>query len=342
MEAEPRALEGWRPRRPAWETTESGDLRRIGVEIEMIGPGVTEVAGVVAAQLGGTLRPVSRDEVAIVTREGLTWRVELDQAFLKQRSREQEEAEDGEASSWAVAQWVEELVRAGAEAIVPVELVSPPIPFPELTVVQELIAALREQGARGTRSGLAYAFGMQLNLEMPRCDATTVLAYTRAFACLYEWLVRESRIDLTRRLTRYAAPFPTEYVRRIIQPTYAPDLAALIDDYLEANPTRNRALDLLPLFTELDEARVRAAVTDPRVKARPALHYRLPNSEIDDPHWGVHLAWDDWLEVERLAADPRRLEEVCKAHAAFLSGGLERWVGDWASEVEPWLSGGDR
>jgi hypothetical protein len=32
-----------------------------------------------------------------------------------------------------------------------------------------------------------------------------------------------------------------------------PDLDTLIDDYLEYNPTRNRALDFLPLFLHLDE-----------------------------------------------------------------------------------------
>lgn len=342
MSTPSRASQSWRPEPPPWETTASGDLRRVGVEIEMIGPSVEDIARVVAGAVGGELRPISRDEIEVETSEGAPWRVELDQEFLKRRSREQEDADEPADPSWSVSEWVEELVRAGAAAIVPVEVVSPPIPFPKLAGVQELITALREQGARGTRSALAYAFGMQLNLEMPRLDASTVLAYLRSFSCLYEWLVRESRVDLTRRLTRYAASFPTDYVRRIIDPAYSPTIEQLIDDYLESNATRNRALDLLPLFTELDEERVRRVVEDPRVKSRPALHYRLPNSEIDDPAWGVHLAWDDWLEVERLAADPDRLAGVCRALSAHLSGGLERLFGDWASEVEPWLSGGDR
>ncbi|OBX33760.1 putative amidoligase enzyme [Halomonas elongata] len=38
----------------------------------------------------------------------------------------------------------------------------------------------------------------------------------------------------------------------MLDPDYQPDLRTLIDDYLEYNPTRNRELDLLPLFAYLD------------------------------------------------------------------------------------------
>jgi hypothetical protein len=87
-------------------------------------------------------------------------------------------------------------------------------------------------------------------------------------------------INLTRRITSYIDPFPIEYVRKVIAPAYRPDLGTLIDDYLEHNPTRNRALDLLPLFLHLDEERVRAITDDPLIKPRPT--FPLPPAQLRD------------------------------------------------------------
>jgi len=321
----------WRPPLPPWSETAAGTVRRVGVEIEMIGPDVEQLASLVHDALGGELELVSPYEAVVRGDEAGPWRVELDFGYLKRRGRDHDEPPS------LVDELAEGVMRAGAEAIVPVELVCPPLPIPALTRVESLLPALRRLGAQGTRAGLAYAFGMHLNPEMPRCDAPTILAYLRAFACLHDWLARECRVDTARRMTRYAAPYPAEYVRRLVDPGYAPDVTTLIDDYLEANPTRNRALDMMPLFAELDEPRVRAAVDDPRIRARPALHYRLPNCEIDAPGWGLHVAWSQWLQVEHLAADPGRLGTVCGRYAAFLDRTLSTWLEDWAEQVEAWL-----
>ena len=329
------APENWRPRQPPWRTTSSGAARRVGVEIELIGPDVQEATAVLTATLSGEPEIISRYETIVRGDAAGPWRVELDFRYLKEQGRERA---DSQESLPLLRELSERLLRAGAEALVPVELVSPPLPLPRLADAQRLVRALQRCGARGTKAGITYAFGMQLNPEMPRLDADTVLAYLRAFACAYDWLLRESRVDLTRRLTGYMAPFPKEYVRHIVDLGYRPDLDALIDDYLQANPTRNRALDLLPLFAELDEGRVRRVVRDTLVKARPALHYRLPNSEVDDPSWGIHLAWRNWLQVEHLAADPSRLEGACAAYAEFLDQArLKQIFDDWAEGVAPWL-----
>lgn len=50
--------------------------------------------------------------------------------------------------------------------------------------------------------------------------------------------------DMARRLTPYIDPFDKEYIERILDPAYVPTMRQLIDDYLDYNPTRNRALDL--------------------------------------------------------------------------------------------------
>ena len=115
----------------------------------------------------------------------------------------------------------------------------------------------------------------------------------------------------------------------------------LIDDYLTHNPTRNRALDMLPLFRHIDEQRVINVVDDDRIKARPTFHYRLPNCQIDEPDWGLIRAWRDWLQVEALAADATRLDAVMQAwrkHSSGITGGLfEDWSKDCASFLLPEL-----
>ena len=77
--------------------------------------------------------------------------------------------------------------------------------------------------------------------------------------------------DPTRDLLGFADPFPADYVRRIVAPDYWPDISLFIDDYLAANPTRNRDLDLLPLLLHLDAGRVRAALPNEKINGPPDL-----------------------------------------------------------------------
>ena len=324
----------WTPPLPSRTETENGAGRRIGIELEMIGLNVDEVSRTVARHVNGKLQERSRYEHLIRGDVAGDWIVELDFEYLKQKGRE--EANDDE---WLAMldEAAEHALRAGAETIVPVEVVSPPLPMPRLAEVQSLIARLRSAGAKGTGAGIAYAFGMQFNPELPALDAGTILGYLKSFLCLYDWLKERSAPDLTRRLTGFMAPFPGGYVRKVVDPAYWPERDMLIDDYLTDNPTRNRALDMLPLFLHLDQKRVRKSVDDPRVKPRPTLHYRLPNSEIDREDWGIHLAWGDWLKVEALAADKDRLDRLCATYGEWLDQPLEHVLGDWAQEIESWL-----
>jgi hypothetical protein len=315
--------------------TAAGRLRRIGVELELGGLELEAVAAVVAEHLGGSVERRGRYEFEAAGDNAGPWVVELDFGWLKELGRH---TRDPDAAMTPVEEAGEAVLRGAAEWLVPVELVSPPLPMDRLGSVDGLIGRLRDAGAKGTGGALRYAFGLQLNPEVPDTDADTLRRYLQAFLCLADWLQARAQVDLTRRLTVFVDPFPKDYVRRVVDPGYRPDLTTLIGDYLEANPTRNRALDLLPLFLHLDEAQVRAAVDDPRVRPRPALHYRLPNCEVDRPSWGLGPAWRDWLQVEHLAAEPGRLERLGAAYARFLERPLSGLLEDWAEEVEPWLA----
>jgi hypothetical protein len=94
--------------------------------------------------------------------------------------------------------------------------------------------------------------------------------------------------------------------------TKHPGIDNLFDSYLKHNPTRNRALDLLPLLAHIDEARVRKAVDDDRIKARPTFHYRLPNCSINDAEWNLSQSWNLWCLVEELACRSELLTELGK------------------------------
>lgn len=312
---------------------EGGDVRRLGVELEFSGMSVETASDVVAAELEGSIEVISPFEHRVYETRFGDFNVELDYAVLKKLGRE-----SGGVAGDLIPQ---ELVAEIARHIVPVEVVSPPVAMDRLEHLDAVVRGLRDAGALGTRQSPVYAFGLHLNPEMPALDAETITAYLRSFLCLYEWLVRVSDVDWSRRVTPYINPFPTDYVRRVVALDYAPDLEELMDDYLAWNADRNRALDMLPLFAHIDESRVRAAIDDPRIKPRPALHYRLANCDIDRPDWQIFTAWRHWLEVERLAFDSERLETVASAYCEHLGGFASRTFGDWPARCEKWLTSTD-
>lgn len=169
--------------------------------------------------------------------------------------------------------------------------------------------------ALGPFAGASFALGSGIALAL--CAPASLLYvalvlrdYIRAYTLLHEWLVIELDTAFSRRLMRFATAYPPNYARKVLDSHYAPRLPELIDDYLKYNTTRNRALDLLPLFAHLDWERVARAVDDERVKGRPTFHFRLPNSRVHDPRFRISDEWKLWLEVERLAEDPERLAEL--------------------------------
>lgn len=323
-------------RKPALTQNPDGGPRRVGVELEMNGFALDTLAALVAAAIGADIEHRGRYERVLTGDTAGDWLVELDFELLKRLGREHH---DENTFAGGIGKSTEEALKWLATSLVPLEVVSPPLPMARLGEVEDLIVQLRKAGAQGTSDRLVNAFGMQLNVEVPHTDANTIAAYLKAFLCLYDWLYARADIDMSRRVTSYVDPFPVDYVVRMLEADYRPDLATLIDDYLDANPTRNRALDLLPLFLELDAPRVRRATADARIKPRPAFHYRLPDCEISRPDWGLHCAWNDWIEVERLAADPERLRACSERYRKILQSPIERLLGDWADEVErTWIA----
>jgi len=311
-----------------------GTDRHIGIELEFAGLDARLAADLVRDCFGGDIQ--FRDPHRFIvqdTRFG-DFTVELDTIYAHPSPI------DGDPATGPLdklGQWMDDTVSSTigdlTVGLVPTEVVSPPIPLQNLPEMSALTDALRRAGAQGTDESTLYAFGLQLNPEVPDEGAESLLAHLQAFVLLEPWLRKEIHMDMTRRVLAYAEPYPRAYVARLLSEDYQPDRAQLIDDYVSANPTRNRGLDLLPLFSHLDPDRVRRRLNDPRVKARPTFHYRLPDTRLSDPDWTIVREWNRWLQVERLAADHDRRRAMMAAFRPMLEG----WPELFAANAVAWL-----
>ena len=200
-----------------------------------------------------------------------------------------------------------------------------------------MVAALREAGAVGTEESLIAAYGVHINTEIPATDSATLQRYLRAWALLQWWLVDAHEVDPTRRLSPYIHLYPEDYLHQILS-RENPDMAQIFDDYLEFNATRNRALDLLPILKHIDADRIERDIDDPRIKARPAFHYRLPNCHIEHEHWSLSAPWRKWLVVERLSEQADGMDELAldfeRARRPLLQVNRKEWV----KYIDRWLT----
>lgn len=300
-----------RYRMPPRITTAEGHPRKIGIEVEFAGLSVDEASALVQRVYGGEIEVVHRFASEVRGTVLGDFRVEIDSAPLQ--SQRYRTILEGIGSGEAVTSVVEDVLEGVLRQWVPSEIVSAPVEISELPRFDELRWALFERDAQGTRASPLYGFAFQMNPEVPASDALTLTRYLRAYLALQDWLVAVVDVDPTRRLGPFVDPFPTQYRRRVLAADYAPDLDMLISDYLADNPTRNRGLDMLPVFATLRRDVVMAGAAEhDQVKARPTFHYRLPNCLVDDPAWSFAIEWNRWVEIERLAEDPARLDPLCR------------------------------
>lgn len=276
----------------------TGAPRRIGVEIEFTGLTERRAAGLLAAAYGGQVE--EEDPFAFHLTGSVLGRisVERDMRHIHPHRRHRHPA------PW-LRPPASTLVGALVGGLVPRELVTQPLLPESLPVLDSAVARLRAAGAKGEGATLAGSLGLHFNIAPPDLSADTLLAFLRAYLLLEEEL---RAAIFTTPLLRWHAPepFAPAYRRHVLAPDYAPDMEAFARDYLDANPTRKRGLDLLPVLLDRLGERVAGRITD-KVTARPVLHYRLPVAHIGRTGWGLGADWGRWLVVERLAADPQRL-----------------------------------
>jgi len=304
------------PAPPPFTTNYRGEPRRLGVEIEFAAVSPGQAAECVKAIFGGEIARVTAHRYQVSGTSHGDFAVELDSQYIHRlETPSVSPFISAEVDEWL--RWFQtslgETIGHIAASVIPCEIVCPPMKLDDLHLLDQTVDALTRLGATGTRENLLYAFGAQLNPDIAHNDAAYVTSVLKSYVLLSPWLRDVIAVDMTRRVFAFADPFPKAYVRLVTSPSYWPDFVALIDDYLMHNPTRNRELDMLPLFSWLDEPRVRAIVPDARVKSRPTFHYRLPDANFGMAEWTITGEWNRWCEVERLAADCEKLRKVCEA-----------------------------
>ncbi|BAI73084.1 hypothetical protein AZL_024460 [Azospirillum sp. B510] len=324
---------------PPLRTTAQGMPRRVGVELEFADLDAPSAAACVHRLFGGSVT-VENPHRCLVTGTRLgDFTVELDM-----RS-----AHGGKGGA-AMLDPLRPLWGNIGSLVMPFEIAAPPVTMDQLPDLEELVVCLRALGAAGTEASPLFAFGLHFNPEVARTDGDHLLDMLKAFLLLAPWLRREIRVDVTRRLSGFIAPFPATYAAKLVDPAYRPDLGGLIDDYLADNPTRNRELDLFPLFAHLARAalnpipgRLATVLADPHVRPRPTFHYRLPNARLSDPGWSLAADWNRWVTVERLAADRALLDGLGTEYRhAAQARRLEGWAGriDELLGANPGIHGG--
>lgn len=288
-----------------------GVERTIGYELEFAGVEPEQAAKLITELYGGRIEKQTRYEIDISETELGDFRVELDARLLKKMAHRNMFSDmDMEVSDDFGLSSLEGMLDKLARKVVPLEIVMPPIPISHQPKLEDLRRLLQENKAQGTNTSLIHAFGMHLNIEPPDLEAETLLRYLRAFVVVYPWLMEALEIDISRRISPYVDPFPDEYVNLLLSTDYEPDERQLIEDYIEFNPTRNRPLDMMPIFGLKEEALIEETLKGQKNYPRPTFHYRLPNSRIDNPDWHFATEWNHWLVVERLAEDREMLGKL--------------------------------
>lgn len=302
--------------------TDEGMPRRVGVELEFAAVSARDCADLVKDLFGGAIAEIDPNRFKVDDTRFGTFVCELDSQYL--HAKTPDGSDDTDTMWHQVKRGLQEIAGSVSALVVPCEIVCPPIAITDLPELNGLVSALQDAGAAGTTRNPLYAFGAQLNPEIASAKPDYLTSILKAYLLLSDWLRAVIDVDPTRRLAAYAKPFPDCYVRKVIDPDYWPNRTRLIDDYLTDNATRNRELDLLPLFAHLDSPRVRAAVNDPLIKPRPTFHYRLPDARFGEPGWTVLREWNRWCVVERLAENRTLLTELAAAHAR--SSAPKRWA----------------
>lgn len=325
-----------RPTPPPVRNNAKGDPRRVGVEIEFAGVTVRDAARLVHDHFGGQIDQPSAHRAKITDTPFGDFTVELDAQVVHPDGAAEGKGDLGEKILGKdFDARAREALGHAVSALVPCEIVAPPIPWDRLGELNPLCDALRGAGAEGTDANPLYGFGLHLNPEVAEESAAYALKHLQAFVILADWLRECIEIDPTRRLLPHIDPFPKAYIKRILRPDYAPDLETLIRDYAADNPTRNRELDMTVLFRHLDEDTLVAVMDDvDLIKARPTFHYRLPNASLSDPDWNAVVEWNRWVKVEELAANDELLAQRAAEYLAYLDQPLSK---RWLDNLNAWL-----
>ncbi|MCS5563058.1 MAG: amidoligase family protein, partial [Oleiphilaceae bacterium] len=177
---------------PEQTTNRDGQERKVGVEIELSGLTYEALVQHAARLLGGEPELTSRYVTRLDTDAG-AFTIELDSDPIKDLDLADERLPE---SIRELGNHAMDVIDFAAEKIVPLEIVGPPLAMSALSMIENLVDELRDLGAEGSREAIYFAFGLQLNPELPDLEPETLVRYLQAFALLYDWLKSRHQLDI--------------------------------------------------------------------------------------------------------------------------------------------------
>ena len=324
---------------PPSQLNTSGEERCVGYEFEFTGVEIPEAAKLVKNLYGGSVSRVSTYEYHVEETLFGTFKLELDAQLLLEKKYEKTLKSIGiDLTTFKNIDSIEDKLKNMASSVVPFEIITPPIPLSSMGDLQKLVDELRTWKAKGTGSSVLYAFGLHLNPEIPDESAISLLNHLRAYVMLDPWIRKNSKINISRRITPYINEYKDEYLNLILNPGYKPSLKEFIRDYFRFENSRNRPLDMLPVFMHLDSETTRSLLKETLTSARPTYHYRLPNCSIEDPEWSLANEWNRWVLVEVLAADAKSLNQYSRTYLKLKKEMLVGFETKWIELMNRWVS----
>ncbi|QDP73259.1 amidoligase enzyme [Legionella israelensis] len=300
---------------PPYLKNHEGNERLVGFEIEFVGISIDESIQLLKNLFSGNIKRLNQNEYILNDSCLGQFKVELDAHLLKQLAAESEK--NRKENKMDIKGYIEQFISSALDEIIPLEIITPPVTIQSIQSLDSIVDDLREHGAKGTHTSKIAAFGVHVNPDIPSLSAACILSFLRAYVLLNDWLRNEIDVDFSRAASPFINEYPRAYKKKILQSDYQPSMDTLMRDYIRYNRTRNRALDMLPLFMYIDEQTVKEKVGSRLIHARPTFHYRLANSNLNLPDWNFTTEWRRWLYIEKLAANELMQEEMVKEYLAL-------------------------
>lgn len=327
---------------PPKPTNPSGDERSVGYEFELTGVDMDLASEIVQELYGGSIEQVSTYEYNVTGTRFGDFKLELDAQLLRDKKYEKLlKAVGVDPAKIENIDLIEGSLRDAASSVVPFEIITPPIQLSEMVELNRLVDALRKQKAEGTGSSFLYAFGLHINPEISDDSTQSLLNHMRAYVMLDPWIRKDAEINMSRRITPYINEYKEEYIQLILNPAYKPEVEELITDYFQYDNSRNRPLDMLPLFMYLNKELTVSLIEDTITSSRPTYHYRLPNCSLEDENWSIAKEWNRWVLVEKMAADPKTVDQYSRAWLKMKGDTLVGFEAKWTELINRWVMNND-
>lgn len=297
--------------------------RKIGIEIEYYGLDITASTKLLKDLFDGNIVHTNTSQAQVKDSDIGDIKIELD-ASLAHKMSDYASQNKENAIIQSLDKIGNELLRLSA---VPVEIVFPPVDVETVKKLDTMISLLQKKGAQGTQDNALFAFGVHLNIETHETNVEYYRDILLSFFLLQIWLAKKTRQDYSRIISGYNKIYSHEFGVGLMDKNFK-TLPDLISFYISQVPDRNYALDMYPLWVHLHQDMFDNK-KQKLVKARPTFHYRLPDCKLGQEGWSFSQEYNLWLQVESLAKDKKRLQEIADSYRKNIKSLTDPLGGKW-------------